>query len=292
MMSVGFVILNYNDFESVDSTVAMMRKNGITDRICIVDNCSTDGSYKELCNLKNEDTDVISSGKNGGYAFGNNVGSKFLIEYYGVDIIFIANPDTEFSLEAIEAIKKGFSMYPKYAVLTAVMHEPSGSVSTRPYIYIPSYVQNLLSCFYIYNKIYRISHSCQIDYKQKIINIDMAQGSFFAIRADIFEEIGYLDEGTFLFYEEMCLAMRIKQYDSSLKIGMLTEQSYIHYNSVTIKSNISQMKTYRIFMESKMYFEKTYHNIGKTKQRLLRAAIGISCFEKRIQLSITNNGDR
>jgi GT2 family glycosyltransferase len=288
VLSAGFVILNYNDYESVKSLVTSMRNKGINDKVCIVDNCSTDDSFEKLCMLQSDSIDVIASGRNGGYAFGNNVGCRYLKEHYGVDIIFIANPDTEFDAETIEALKDAFIKYPQYAILSATMHDTNGNVSDRSYIYLPSFMQNLLLCFYIYNRIYRLLYSCKINCDSEVMDIDAAQGSFFAIRVDVLEKIGYFDEGTFLFYEEMCLAMKIREYNGNLKIGMLINQSYVHHHSVIIKNSMSAMKTYKIYLNSKMYFEKTYHHIGKIRQTLLKWAIHISCIEEYIRLELVH----
>ncbi len=285
-MSAGFVILNYNDCESVEVLVSSIREKGIDDRICIVDNCSTDDSYRRLCGMQLDSIDVISSGRNGGYAFGNNVGCRYLIKKYHVDVVFIANPDVEFDADTIRDIKKTLSEKQQYAVMSAVMHDGKDTISDRAYIFLPSYFQNLFLCFPIYNLIYRMTHRCIIDFSHKIIDVDAVQGSFFAVRATVLEDIGYLDEGTFLFYEEMCLAMRIRAFDSRLKTGILTDQFYIHNseNAKNKKNKKDVMKKYRIYMDSKIYFEKVYHHIGKIRSGLLRAAVSISCLEEKVRL--------
>ncbi|HRM91557.1 MAG TPA: glycosyltransferase, partial [Thomasclavelia ramosa] len=60
------------------------------DIICVVDNCSTDDSVKQLKKLKN--IELIALDTNEGYAAGNNAGLKYLYEQE-CDNYIISNPD-------------------------------------------------------------------------------------------------------------------------------------------------------------------------------------------------------
>lgn len=67
------------------------------DHIVLVDNLSPDGSIENLQKAVNNKIDIIQSDRNGGYSYGNNYGAFYLIEKYNIDILFIANPNVEFS---------------------------------------------------------------------------------------------------------------------------------------------------------------------------------------------------
>lgn len=287
--SKGFVILNYNDFQTTISLVKRIIEDGISDVICIVDNNSSDDSYKKLLEIQNQGNIVIiHSEENKGYASGNNIGCKYLKEHFQIDIVFIANPDVEFTADTVEGITKTFIQNPDYAILTPIMLDSDGTVSNRPFIKIPTFWQDLLLCFYSYNRLFEKTHNYQVDYSENLMEIEAAPGSFFAIRMNVLEDIGFFDEGTFLFYEEMCLASKIKKFNCNLKIGLMTTDNYIHHHSVSIKKNISYMNTYNIYMKSKFYFEQKYHNISKVKQIFLKIAICLSCLEERCFLKIKN----
>ena len=77
-MKTGIVVLNYNDaIETIDFVEKISTFNAV-DIICVVDNCSTDDSVKQLKKLKN--IELIALDTNEGYAAGNNAGLKYLYE--------------------------------------------------------------------------------------------------------------------------------------------------------------------------------------------------------------------
>lgn len=112
------VILNYNDYTSVEMLYNHIKDYKIIDRIILVDNASTDDSFDKLSRMEvNEGTVVLQSDKNGGYAYGNNIGlrhSKIL----GADHVIVCNPDTEFSEEAIISCLNVFKRSNKIAAVS------------------------------------------------------------------------------------------------------------------------------------------------------------------------------
>ena len=65
-MKTGIVVLNYNDaIETIDFVEKISTFNAV-DIICVVDNCSTDDSVKQLKKLKN--IELIALDTNEGYA--------------------------------------------------------------------------------------------------------------------------------------------------------------------------------------------------------------------------------
>ena len=88
-MKTGIVVLNYNDaIETIDFVEKISTFNAV-DIICVVDNCSTDDSVKQLKKLKN--IELIALDTNEGYAAGNNAGLKYLYEQE-CDNYIISNP--------------------------------------------------------------------------------------------------------------------------------------------------------------------------------------------------------
>ena len=89
---VGFVIVSYN---SDDATVDFIRRE-LTDlskpcKIVVVANGS---SEEEAAALKERipQADVLAA-PNKGYAVGNNLGFKYLMEHYNPSVVFFSNND-------------------------------------------------------------------------------------------------------------------------------------------------------------------------------------------------------
>ena len=115
-MKTGIIILNYNDYETTYDMLNRIKNFKEIDIIVVVDNMSLDNSYERLKKIENKKIKVISSNENKGYASGNNVGIKYLVDNYKVDNIIISNPDIILKDSDIKILKDDlmsffFSLY-------------------------------------------------------------------------------------------------------------------------------------------------------------------------------------
>lgn len=281
-MKTGIVILNYNDAVSTATLVDSIIGYASIAHIAVVDNCSTDESWEILKNKYDaqEKVSVISSGKNGGYSYGNNYGARYLIKKYGTDIIFIANPDVLFDESLIGAITQKYEKKEGYAVLTGVMMRPDGSVDPAPYRQLFSYAHDLGDCFLTVRRLVYEKKRYEVDYSVLVMDVEVVQGSFFAITAEAFEKINGLDENIFLYYEELILAKKLKA--AGYKTGLLTNETYLHNHSVSIRRSMKNIKIWKAVLKSKYYYQKNYNNANALQMILLRICGGFSLFEKLI----------
>ena len=92
----GVVILNYNDYATTQKFIDHIKNFGSDIQFVVVDNCSTNNSLEILTNYIDgyNNVEIISADKNGGYAYGNNLGMKYLRERYNPKYLVVANPDT------------------------------------------------------------------------------------------------------------------------------------------------------------------------------------------------------
>ena len=91
MLKCGLVILNYNDSDTTIKLIEAIKNYDQLDHIAVVDNCSTDDSYKKLLKFQSDKIKILLSPKSGVYSFGNNFGARYLIENFNPDIIGISN---------------------------------------------------------------------------------------------------------------------------------------------------------------------------------------------------------
>ena len=94
-MKIAFSLLHYNNMQVTEAAVSYLQKlDGIDAcEILIVDNCSPNGSGIELKKKYAEfpNIHVILNDKNGGFAYGNNIGYSFAKENLRCDIIAVMN---------------------------------------------------------------------------------------------------------------------------------------------------------------------------------------------------------
>ena len=95
--SVAIILLNYCNYEDTITCVKTLKKIDYENYIIfIIDNHSPNESLKKLYILKEPKIQIIDSGKNGGFAYGNNIGIQYALEA-GMDYILLLNNDTQIS---------------------------------------------------------------------------------------------------------------------------------------------------------------------------------------------------
>lgn len=260
MLTTGIVILNYNTPNTTISLAERLQKYNSINHIVIVDNASTDDSIfkiQQYLSKNDTKTDFIQSSQNTGYAKGNNLGLKWLRENYSIDILFVTNPDVYFQEGVIWEIVRLYEKELDYGILTAIRKDEYDECSIRQFWEMPSYKSELLYSIYVGQKVMKRKDIKVLNSDRELIQIEVSPGAFFSIRADLLEQIGYLDEGTFLYYEESCLAAKVML--SGYKIGICTK---VHYNTYRNRSSINRDDitdfVAKAQMQSRKYFLNKY----------------------------------
>ncbi len=254
MSKVGIVILNYNDYKTTRIMLDTIKSYKILDHIVVVDNNSKDNSYELLKEYDSNKIDVIKAEVNKGYSAGNNIGVKYLIDKYKVDYIIISNPDIIVKSEVITTLKHEMDKNDDIKVLAPVIHELD---SIKRGWMLPTYYGEMITIcntkqrFHKEYGLYKEDH-----YNDKLSKVDVVSGCFFMIRANTIKEIGYFDEGTFLYYEENILGNILKKKGYNTYI--LNNVSVIHNLSVSVDKSINKINKYKILINSLMYYEKKY----------------------------------
>jgi hypothetical protein len=87
--------------------------------------------------------------------------------------------------------------------------------------------------------------------------VEVLPGSFFVIKNNVFKQIDYFDENTFLFCEERILAKKLK--DFGFKQAVHFESFHLHDHS-NKKNNLKQkINDYNTLLKSRIYFNKNYN---------------------------------
>lgn len=102
MMRVAIILVNWNGKEDTLACLASLRSL----LTIVVDNGSTDDSVSVI-RKKFPDVEVIKTGKNLGFAGGNNVGIRRALEA-GVEFVWLLNNDTVADNNALAALVRSF----------------------------------------------------------------------------------------------------------------------------------------------------------------------------------------
>jgi N-acetylglucosaminyl-diphospho-decaprenol L-rhamnosyltransferase len=206
------VIVNYRTPEltiaSLHSLVGEVRSlPGI--RVVVVDNASGDSSVAQIGSaIKTEGwsswASLLPSEHNGGYAFGNNLAIRPILDSPNPPPYFLLlNPDTLVRPNAIRVLVDFMEQHPQVG-LAGSSFEGSDGVPWPIAFRFPSMLGELESGLRlgIVSKLLTKSVVARTMPQDKPSQIDWVPGASLIVRREVFETIGLMDEEYFLYYEE------------------------------------------------------------------------------------------
>lgn len=216
---VGIVILNYRTadltIECLRSLVGEIQK--IPARVLIPDNASGDGSVQKItAAIESEGwkswASVVPLGRNGGYAFGNNAGIRsFLASADPPELILLLNPDTTVCPGAVQALAEFISQHPQVGIVGSQLEDAKGARQPSGFRF-PTLFSELDGGL-------RLGLFSKLITQRTVIlpppvvarPVDWVSGASMMIQRQVFDSIGLLDEGYFLYFEEVDFARRAAQ---------------------------------------------------------------------------------
>ena len=85
-------------------------------------------------------------------------------------------------------------------------------------------------------------------YNDRISYVEVVSGCFFLMRSKVLEDINFLDENVFLYYEENILAKKI--HNIGKKIMVCNDIKVKHNHSVSIDKNIKKINKLKLQKQS------------------------------------------
>lgn len=283
-MKAGIVILNYGTPQETCALVSKINTYACMEDIVVVDNKSPNNSVEVieayLEELQSEKVTFIKAENNGGYARGNNIGLRYLVETCLDDICFIANPDGSFKEEDIKEILDTYEACPEYGVLTCKRRVDDGS-RVRQFWKLPTYKDVISDKFFWTRMKHRRQEVYEITTPDRVMEIEVAPGAFWSARSSLLKKVDYLDESTFLFYEENCFARRIRA--ENCKIGLVTNASY---TVLAGKASTTEMKKngkmMRYLLQSQRHYLTEYLHVNKLQLLLYDICCGYNRVERAV----------
>lgn len=258
MARYGIVVLNYQKYEMTEKCVSNLLELATDAEILIVDNASTNDSYKYLSELYKNDknVEVILNSSNAGYARGNNFGFKYMFERHNdIKYCCVMNPDVEICYrEIFDNLIAKLELNHNYAIATGLM-VTNGYLNINSCFWsIPLGKEIALGHSVLHKNINRPLSICH----NGIAEVEVLPGSFFMIKRSIYESLGGFDEGTFLYNEENILAIQLKKMGYK---NILSISDYYNHNHPkgARKSLVQKIKSSRIGNTSRRYLCRKYY---------------------------------
>ena len=203
---------------------------------------------------------------NGGFAYGNNAAIRVALERETPpDAVLLLNPDTVIRPGAVERLWAFLEAHPEVGIAGSRLEHPDEQVQTSAFRF-PGFagefeeavrfgpVTRLLSRWVVAPSPPREAQSC-----------DWVSGASMMIRREVFEDIGLLDEGFFMYYEELDFIRRAA--DLGWPCGYVPQSRVVHLvgqaSGVTDLKKPQQRRPAYWFNARYRYFRRHHGIAGK-----------------------------
>jgi GT2 family glycosyltransferase len=222
--------------------------------VIVVDNCSRDGSA-EMVEAEFPQAHVIRSPRNGGFAFGNNLGLRVARGRY----LLLLNPDTETPPDALAALVSFMDAHAEAGVVGPRLVRADGSLDLACRRSFPTPEVSLYRIlglsklfpksrrFARYNMTYLDEHA--------LAEVDSVVGACMMVRREAMDQAGLLDEEFFMYGEDLDWAYRIKQH--GWKVYYNPAAVILHYKRESAKQR--PVKTITEFYRAMLIFHRKHY---------------------------------
>ena len=230
--------------------------------IIVADNASTDGST-QMVRQRFPRVKVVESPENRGYGAACNAGAHCAT---GEFLLFL-NSDTRVEPGAIDAIVNAFRAEPQTAAIAC--HELTASGETvsgcRSHHTLRSAV-SFLSGYRLFRREgarYRVT-----DWDRQTDRcVDNVSGFAWAIRRDVFHEVGWFDEKLFLYCEEEDMALRLMR--GGYRMRYCAAARIVHLGARS-SGELGRLGRRRRWLESLVYLRRKHrHSLCRCCDRII-----------------------
>ncbi|MEM9414650.1 MAG: glycosyltransferase family 2 protein [Planctomycetota bacterium] len=271
---IDVVIVNYRTgalvCDCLDSLVAeSVRLPGM--RVTITDNASGDGSIDEIAQHIEAKgyadwAATMPLDDNGGFAYGNNAAIRVALERdTPPEAVLLLNPDTVIRPGAVEAIWAFMEAHPEVGIAGSRLEHPDESVQT--------------SCFRFPGFAGEVEEAARFGPVTRLLSrwvvaptppadaqpCDWVSGASMMVRRAVFEDVGLLDDGFFMYYEELDFIRRAA--DAGWPCWYVPESRVVHLvgqaSGVTDLKKPQKRRPAYWFEARARYFRRHHGVVGK-----------------------------
>jgi N-acetylglucosaminyl-diphospho-decaprenol L-rhamnosyltransferase len=263
MVDLSIVIVSWNVRDLLRQCLHSVLANSQTCRleVIVVDNVSTDGSA-EMVRAEFPDVHLIVNAENRGFPAANNQGLAIAEGRYTL----ILNPDTEIVGDALATMVAYADTHPDVGVVGPQLLNEDRSVqsSRRRFPTLatalfestwlqPCAPRRLLERYYVQDQPDDVT-----------LDVDWVKGAAVMARRETVEQVGPMDEGYFMYSEELDWCKRFK--NASWRVIYLPTAQIIHYGGRSSDQVVTSRHIH--FQTSKVHYFRKHH--GRFASEILR----------------------
>lgn len=262
---VGVSIVNYQaarlTMECLDSISSQLADTQGY-RVYVVDNASGDGSEQQIVDAirRNGWQDwvvLITASSNDGFAAGNNIAiRRMLSECPDLNYVLLLNPDTVVRPRAFQILVEFMDANRSVGIAGGRSEDPDATPQVCCFRFdnIANEFANRLRL----NVLGRLigSYRTQVPIPNQPREIDWVSGAFMIIRRRVIDDIGLMDQGYFLYFEETDFTLRARR--AGWSCWHVPASRVVHYvgqsSGVTSKDKQSERYPAYWFESRRRYF--------------------------------------
>jgi len=227
-VDISIVIVSYNGLDHLRRCLQSLAAHppAVESEVIVVDNDSRDGSAPMVAS-EYRDVRLLRMPRNLGFAAGANRGAR---EATGEAIVLL-NPDSEVEADPFATMLAYLREHVDAGIAAPRLLNPDGSLqlSCRSF---PTFSVALFNRYSLLTRLFpRNRYSRQYllsDWRHdSVSDVDWVSGACLMVRRSLFEEIGLLDEGYFMYIEDVDLCQRVHR--AGYRVVYLPQTSVIHH---------------------------------------------------------------
>ena len=279
---LSIICVNWNSMDYLLECIESIYRytSGVSFEIVVVDNASPEGGVDRLIR-RFPRVNLLRSERNRGFAGANNLGVRQSTGKY----ILLLNPDTKLIGPSITIMLNELKRLQDAGIVGCKLLNTDLSVSTSSIQKFPTIMNQILSVEWfrlrfpsctLWNIGPLFSASCGPT------KVDVIPGACMLLKRDVFERVGLLDEGFFMYAEDIDLNYRVKKLGfSSYYVG--GAQIVHHGGRSSSRQETSLWSTVMTFRAMLRFYRKSRGRVYETEYRV---AIGIAAFVRLIALAM------
>lgn len=270
-MKLSIIIVNWNAGPLLGKCLDALPAacGGCAYEVSVVDNASTDTSVAQARESPQPFT-LLALPQNVGFARANNLA----LEAASGDVLLLLNPDTEPRPGSLAALVDFCATHPQAGVVGGKLRNADGSVQPS----VRQFPTTLVLCL-ILTRLARLFPRLRVlqqylmkgfSYEQDA-TVDQVMGACFAIPRAAFQALGPLDQGYWIWFEEVDYCRRARQ--AGYTVWFTPRAEIVHHQGTAFRRASSLWRAWR-FSRSALHY--AYKNLGPVAAGLVLVCVPMS----------------
>lgn len=236
-MSIVTIIVNYNAGETLLQCVDALLKGTVESKIIVVDNASTDGSVQKLRRQYRDHPliEFLFNPENLGFAPAVNAVARSS----DADWLLILNPDCILEPETLSRLKAALANDSRAALAGPTVRDENGCIQRATVRRFPNPWISLMTASGLWRlgKWLPVFNGVEVDVSQVnagVVICEAVSGACMLIRRQVFDEVGFLDEGYGMHCEDLDLMYRLTK--NGWHCLYVPQASGVHHQGLSSRS--------------------------------------------------------